>query len=295
LKKAVIDIGTNSCRLFIATLENNKIKEKILKYMEITRLGENVNKTRVLSEEAMERTIKVLKKYKEKIVELKIKEIKVTATSAMRDSKNSDEFIKRVKKEVGLNIECISGKEEGIFSFLGVISEFNERIMVIDIGGGSTEFILGDKNNIEYVESFNVGAVRLRELFFKSNDYSLQRAKIWVEEILGKLQKYKNEEFTLVGVAGTVTTHVTLLLEMEDYDTEKIHMYKLTKSNIEKNLEKLLKCSLEERQNLKGLHPKRAEVIIPGTYILLWIMEILGKNEIIVSESDILEGLMLDN
>jgi len=294
LKKAVIDIGTNSCRLFIATLENNKIKEKILKYMEITRLGENVNKTRVLSEEAMERTIKVLKKYKEKIVELRIKEIKVTATSAMRDSKNSDEFIKRIKKEVGLNIECISGKEEGIFSFLGVISEFNERIMVIDIGGGSTEFILGDKNNIEYVESFNVGAVRLKELFFKSNDYSLQKAKIWVEEILGKLQKYKNEEFSLVGVAGTVTTHVTLLLEMEDYDTEKIHMYKLTKSNIEKNLEKLLKCSLEERRNLKGLHPKRAEVIIPGTYILLWIMEILGKNEIIVSESDILEGLMLD-
>jgi len=295
LKKAVIDIGTNSCRLFIASLENNKIKEKILKYMEITRLGENVNKTRVLSEEAMERTIKVLKKYKEKIVELKIKEVKVTATSAMRDSKNSDEFIKRVKKEVGLNIECISGKEEGIFSFLGVISEFNERIMVIDIGGGSTEFILGDKNNIEYVESFNVGAVRLKELFFKSNDYSLQKAKIWVEEILGKLQKYKNEEFILVGVAGTITTHVTLLLEMEDYDTEKIHMYKLTKLDIEKNLEKLLKSSLEERRNLKGLHPKRAEVIIPGTYILLWIMEFLGKNEIIVSESDILEGLMLDN
>ena len=295
MKKAVIDIGTNSCRLFIASLENNKIKEKILKYMEITRLGENVNKTRVLSEEAMERTIKVLKKYKEKIVELKIKEVKVTATSAMRDSKNSDEFIKRVKKEVGLNIECISGKEEGIFSFLGVISEFNERIMVIDIGGGSTEFILGDKNNIEYVESFNVGAVRLKELFFKSNDYSLQKAKIWVEEILGKLQKYKNEEFILVGVAGTITTHVTLLLEMEDYDTEKIHMYKLTKLDIEKNLEKLLKSSLEERRNLKGLHPKRAEVIIPGTYILLWIMEFLGKNEIIVSESDILEGLMLDN
>lgn len=289
--KAVIDIGTNSCRLFIACVEDGKIINKILKLMEITRLGQDVDKTGVLRQDAMDRTIETLKLYRKKIDEYGIEKIKVTATSATRDSKNREEFISRVKAETNLEIHCITGEEEGRLSFSGAVSEFDEKIMVFDIGGGSTEFILGDKNNIEYIESFNVGAVRLGEKFFKDNILS---GEVWVKEILKKLSKYKDQSFTLVGVAGTVTTHVSVLLEMEEYDTDRVHMYRLTKKEILKNLDTFLSKSLEERKKIVGLHPKRAEVIIPGTYLLLWIMETLERDEIIVSESDILEGMMMN-
>ena len=292
--KAVIDIGTNSCRLFIACVEDGKIINKILKLMEITRLGQDVDKTKNLRSDAMDRTIETLKTYRGKIDEYGAEKIKVTATSATRDAENRDEFISRVKKETGLNIHCITGEEEGRLSFSGAVSEFYEKIMVFDIGGGSTEFILGNKNNIEYIESFNVGAVRLGEKFFKGEDNILD-GEVWVKQILKKLSKYKDQSFILVGVAGTVTTHVSVLLEMEEYDTDRVHMYRLTKKEILKNLDNFLSSSLEERKKIAGLHPKRAEVIIPGTYLLLWIMEILGKDEIVVSESDILEGMMMDD
>ncbi len=291
--KAVIDIGTNSCRLFIAHVENVKITNKILKLMEITRLGQDVDKTRVLRQDAMDRTIETLKLYRKKIDEYGVEEIKVTATSATRDSKNREEFISRVKAATNLDIHCITGEEEGRLSFSGAVSEFDEKIMVFDIGGGSTEFILGDKKNIEYIESFNVGAVRLGEKFFKKKD-DLLNGEIWVKEILKGLSKYKGQSFRLVGVAGTVTTHVSVLMEMEEYDTDRVHMYKLTKKEILKNLDKFLSLSLEERKKIAGLHPKRAEVIIPGTYLLLWIMETLEKDEIVVSDSDILEGMMIN-
>lgn len=289
--KAVIDIGTNSCRLFIAHVEDGKITDKLLKLMEITRLGQDVDKTRVLRQDAMDRTIETLKFYRKKIDEYGVEEVKVTATSATRDSKNREEFISRVKSETNLEIHCITGEEEGRLSFSGAVSEFDETIMVFDIGGGSTEFILGDKNNIEYIESFNVGAVRVGEKFFKEK-VELLNGEVWVKEILKKLSKYKDQSFRLVGVAGTVTTHVSVLLEMEEYDTDRVHMYRLIKKDILKNLDKFLSLSLEERKKIPGLHPKRAEVIIPGTYLLLWIMEVLERDEIIVSESDILEGMM---
>ncbi|OQY41595.1 MAG: hypothetical protein B6227_04620 [Fusobacteriia bacterium 4572_74] len=291
--KAVIDIGTNSCRLFIAHIENGRITNKILKLMEITRLGQDVNKTKVLRQDAMDRTIETLKRYRKKINEYGVEDIKVTATSATRDSKNREDFISRVKQETNLEIHCITGEEEGKLSFSGAVSEFNEKIMVFDIGGGSTEFILGDKNNIEYIESFNVGAVRLGEKFFKEKD-NLLNGEVWVKEILKKMFKYKDQSFKLVGVAGTVTANVSVLLEMEVYDTDRVHMYRLTKKDILKNLDKFISLSLEERKKIVGLHPKRAEVIIPGTYLLLWIMEVLQRDEIIVSESDILEGMMMN-
>jgi exopolyphosphatase/guanosine-5'-triphosphate,3'-diphosphate pyrophosphatase len=294
LKKAVIDIGTNSCRLFIGEVENQKIIKKILKIMKITKLGEGVDKTKKLSIEGMDRTVEALKMYRNEIDKYNIKEIKVIATSATRDSENRDEFIERVKKEANLKIDCIDGKKEGTLSFKGAISEFNTKIMVLDIGGGSTEFILGDSEKISYIESFNIGAVRLNEKFFLEGN-RVKEGKEWTDNLLKKLKKYRNDDFILVGVAGTVTTHVSVLLEMEEYDTNRVHMYNLTKDEIEKNLKLFLTCSLEERKKILGLHPKRAEVIVAGSYLLLWIMDILNKDEIIVSESDILEGLILDD
>ncbi|MCK5780714.1 MAG: Ppx/GppA family phosphatase, partial [Psychrilyobacter sp.] len=267
MKKAVIDIGTNSCRLFIGEVSDKKIEKKLLKLMNITKLGEDVDKNNFLLPQAMDRTLEVLKKYRAKIDEYGVKKIEVVATSATRDSKNREDFISRVREEARLNIRCISGREEANYSFSGANMEFNERIMVIDIGGGSTEFILGDGDSIEFIESFDIGAVRLGEKFF-SGDSDLLDAKIWTINKLDRIKKYRGENFKLVGVAGTVTTHVSVALEMKNYDTNRVHMYKLTKNEIEKNLNLFLSCTLEERRKIVGLEPKRAEVVIPGTYLL---------------------------
>ncbi len=289
MKKAVIDIGTNSCRLFIAEVNNKKIENKILKLMKITQLGEGVDKNKKLSDIAMDRTIKVLKRYKKEIIRHSVGEVKVVATSATRDAKNKDFFINKVKDETGLEVRCITGEEEGMLSFKGCVSDFDREILVFDIGGGSTEFILGNKLKIDFIKSFDVGAVRIKEKFFRKD---MEEGKKWVFSLLNDLQRFEKNSYKLVGVAGTVTTHVSVLLGMETYETNRVHMYSLKRDEIEKNLKRFENLSLENRKKILGLHPKRASIIIPGTYLLLWIMEILGKEEIIVSDSDILEGLM---
>ncbi len=292
--KAVIDIGTNTCRLFIAEVEDGKILKKYKKFMEITRLGEEVDKNGYLLETAMDRTVETLKQFSEEIKAYGVKELMVHATSATRDASNRDKFMKFVKDETGLDVECISGEEEARLSFDGALDEFSDDIVLVDIGGGSTEFIHGNKSGIDYLKSFNVGSVRLKEKFFKDENYKLnmQVAKSWVEKELEGLRVLREKEFLLVGVAGTITTQVSVLKEMEDYNSDDVHKYILKKEEVESNLKKFMELSLEERKNLKGLHPKRAEVIVSGTLLVLWIMEILNKTEIIVSENDILEGMM---
>lgn len=298
--KAVIDIGTNSCRLFIAVVERTDneliIERKLLKMLEITKLGEGVNKTHTLSNEAIGRTVSVLKKFYEISVEMGVTEIKAFATSATRDSKNKDEFISLVKKEAHIDITCISGDLEAKLSFSGSVSIFNEDILIIDIGGGSTEFILGKNKEIHFLKSFNIGAVRATEKFFKNENYSDENIDLcieWIKANLSELSDFYKLNFKLVGVAGTVTTNVSVLEKMEVYDTNKVHLYELQKQDIKNNLNLFLSKTLEERKKIKGLEPKRADVIIAGNIILLTIMNILKKDSITISESDNLEGGMI--
>jgi len=229
--RASIDIGTNSCRLFIAEvkkIENEIIfKKEIHKDLEIVKLGEDVNKNKFLKEEAIERTLKCLKKYRELIDEYSIEEKNIIcfATSATRDSSNRDYFIKKVYDEAKIKINCISGDEEAYINFKGVISSFDknfkENILVFDIGGGSTEFTLGNMNGIEKKISLNIGSVRITEKFFLEDgiyNYSEEnrnKAKEWIKENLEKLKEFKNESFILVGVAGTTTTQVSVREKME--------------------------------------------------------------------------------
>ena len=306
--RASIDIGTNSCRLFIAeVLKDNKnitLKKEIYKDLEIVKLGEDVNKNKFLKEEAIERTLKCLKKYREIVDKYSMEEKNIIcfATSATRDANNSDYFIKKVYDETKIKINCISGDEEAYINFKGVISSFDknfkENILVFDIGGGSTEFTLGNINGIKKEISLNIGSVRITEKFFLDNgiynycEENRIKAKEWVKENLKELKDFKNENFTLIGVAGTTTTQVSVREKMEVYDSEKIHLSSLTSKEINDNLNLFIKNI--NKQEIKGLDPKRKDVIIGGTIILKEILEYFEKDFVIVSENDNLMGAILE-
>ena len=306
--RASIDIGTNSCRLLIAEVQRNNeniiFKKEIYKDLEIVKLGEDVNKNKFLKEEAIERTLRCLKKYKEIIDKYSIEEKNIIcfATSATRDANNRDYFIKKVFDETKIKINCISGNEEAYINFKGVISSFDknfkENILVFDIGGGSTEFTLGNINGIKKEISLNIGSVRITEKFFLDNgiynycEENRIKAKEWVKENLKELKDFKNENFTLIGVAGTTTTQVSVREKMEVYDSEKIHLSSLTSKEINDNLDLFIKNI--NKQEIKGLDTKRKDVIIGGTIILKEILEYFEKDFVIVSENDNLMGAILE-
>ena len=294
--KGIIDIGTNSCRLFIAELENTsegkKIKRELVKDVEIVKLGEGVNKTHNLNPNAIKRTLDCLKKYKEKASSYGVENIRAFATSAVRDAENREVFLQEVLK-LGIKIECISGKTEATLNFLGNSLIFKDRILVVDIGGGSTEFTLGKDKSIDFIQSINIGAVRATEKFFSDNDYSeekLEKCKAWIRKNLEILKTIKDRDFKLIGVAGTATTQISVRDKMEIYDSSKVHMATLTLNELKENLSLFLSKNFEERKNIIGLEEKRADVIIAGTLILLTILEELNQNKIIISESDNLSG-----
>lgn len=294
--KGVIDIGTNSCRLFIAELENTsegkKIKRELVKDVEIVKLGEGVNKTHNLNPEAIKRTLDCLKKYKEKASSYGVENIRAFATSAVRDAENREVFLQEVSK-LGIKIECISGKTEATLNFLGNSLVFKDRILVVDIGGGSTEFTLGKDKTIDFIQSINIGAVRATEKFFSDNDYSeekLEKCRSWIRKNLEILKTIKDRDFKLIGVAGTATTQISVRDKMEIYDSSKVHMATLTLDELKENLSLFLSKNFEERKKIVGLEEKRADVIIAGTLILLTILEELNQDKIIISESDNLSG-----
>ena len=296
--KGIIDIGTNSCRLFLAQVfqgEEIKIEREISKDVEIVKLGEDVNKNGYLKKEAISRTVECLKRYKKKADSYGVKELVAFATSATRDSKNRDEFLNQVK-EIGIDIKCISGDREAQLNFLGNSIVFEERILVLDIGGGSTEFTLGEKGEIEFVKSINIGAVRGTERFFSTQNYTddtIEKCREWVKDMISEVKFLKNKNFTLVGVAGTATTQISVQKQMGVYDSSKVHMSEIRLEELRENLKLFLECSVEKRKHIVGLEEKRADVIIAGTIILITIMEELGVNKMIVSESDNLNGAMI--
>ncbi|WP_462427957.1 Ppx/GppA phosphatase family protein, partial [Fusobacterium varium] len=271
------------------------ILNELVKEVEIVKLGEEVNKNHFLKEEAMERTIKCLKKYKETADKYGAKELKAFATSAARDAENREEFLKKVR-DLGIKIECISGEEEAELNFLGNSLVFDARILVIDIGGGSTEFTLGKNNKIDFIKSIDIGAVRATEKFFSQDNYSeenIEKCKEWIKENIREIIRIKNEEFKTVGVAGTATTQISVKKEMKIYDSQQVHMSEITVEELEKNLKLFISKNIEERKEIIGLEPKRADVIIAGTIILITILKELNRDKIVVSESDNLTGAMI--
>ena len=265
---SIIDIGTNSCRLMIADSKNNTVNT-LIKKVEFTRLGEGVNKTKMLDPEAVNRTLKVLKEYKKISDSYNSEKILAFATSAVRDSSNREEFLELVKRECGIIINCISGIEEGKAAFVGGTSFLDShysKVLLVDIGGGSTEFSYGvPKKMPEHVKSFDLGAVRFKEMLEEGTTYL--ELENHINNELSKID-FITSDFELLGVAASITGQIALYYE-EPYDPAKSHNKKLTLNMIRDNFHKLSKMSVEEIMKLPSINAKRADVINSGTFLLL--------------------------
>lgn len=298
MKIGAIDIGTNSMRLLIADYINGSLLNRE-KYVNTTRIGQGVDKQGYIVDEAISRNVNALKEFLDICNKKGCEHVFAMGTSALRDSKNTDEFIRIVKDKTGIDLEIISGLEESNLGFLGVLEGLEEdnKIFVIDIGGGSTEFIIGDKDGIEFAKSENIGALRMTEKFLKDeqiNNIEFDNMKNFIkEEIKTTLSIIKQKNVKkLVGIGGTITSLSAINQKLEIYSMQKIHNSKLSQKEVEKILQNLINMTLSDKKQLKGLQPKRADIITAGVEILNIIMKELRINEIIVSEYDNLEGLI---
>lgn len=300
MKIGTIDIGTNSMRLLTAIYEDGKLIDR-KKYVNTTRIGQGVDDKGYISKEAIDRNIEALKEFKAICDKEECDYIYCMGTSALRDSKNSSEFIELAKREAGVDVEVITGERESNLGFLGVIEgverDESEEILVIDIGGGSTEFIVGNQEGVKFCKSENIGALRLTEKFLKTEIVKDEELTETIEFINKTIQdtinKIKARNIKkLVGIGGTVTSVSAINQKLEVYSMEKVHNSKIFKKEVDEILQMLKNMTLEDKKRLNGLQPKRADIITAGVVILDMIMEKLELNEIIVSEYDNLEGLM---
>ena len=298
MKIGTIDIGTNSMRLLIADYNNGKIENR-KKYVNTTRIGQGVDKEGYISEEALQRNINALEEFANICKVEECQAIYCMGTSALRDSKNGNVFVNRAKQKTNINVEIISGNEESNLGFMGVLEglDTDEQILVIDIGGGSTEFIVGDIEGIKFAKSENVGALRMTEKFLAkdpidTNEFS-SMSKFIYSEIKDTIDYIKSKQIKkIVGIGGTITSLSAMNQELEVYSMEKIHNSEVSIENIKDILQNLKQMTLNDKKTLKGLQPKRADIITAGVEILNIIMENLEIEKIIVSEYDNLEGLM---
>jgi ppx/gppA family phosphatase len=299
MKVATVDIGTNSMRLLIADYENNEIFNR-KKYVEVTRIGKGVDEKGMISGEAINLNSSVLEKFISLAKSKRCEKIRVIGTSALRDSKNSDEFIKKAYEKTGVNIEIISGEMEANLGFLGIKSILDEKkyTLTIDIGGGSTEFILGNKDGeLVFSKSENIGVVRLTERFLKldiPSDIEIIEMDKYIETVIGDtidvLKRYDIGKF--IGIGGTATSISSMIQKMEIYCSDKIHNSKIYYDELLEIYKNLKKMTLEEKKMIVGLQAKRADVIFTGVCIMKKIMSMLDIEYVTVSEYDNLEGMI---
>lgn len=294
---AVIDIGTNSIRLLIASLKKGKI-HVIHKAVNTTRIGEGVHQRRMLDKKAMDRTLQGLKAFKAQAEEYGVDCFFCFATSALRDSENREIFIERVQRETGLKIDILSGDEEAEMGFLGAAGAVEEMTGVLDIGGGSMEAIIGRKGNILKAESINIGSVRVIEqipLGDPVDGAQIRRMREWVRRNMER--EWTPDQFSKVkgwvGIGGTITSLAAMHMGLIRYSSSSIQGCILTKEAILCILKRLVGLSLDERKRVPGLQPQRADIIIPGTLICHEWMEWIGVQEIQVSDRDNLEGYFM--
>ena len=294
---AAVDCGTNSTRLLVS--EDGK--RTIDRRMRITRLGQGVDATGRLSPEAVERTISVLRDYRQVMDRLEVERVRMTATSAARDADNREDFFAAAEEVVGVRPELLAGDEEGRLSFLGATAELDPSdgpFLVVDIGGGSTELVVGT-SEAEGVTSVDLGCVRVSEKFLHHDPPSAEELSqaisvvhAYLEEVERDMPAVKDAA-RLVGLAGTITTVAAVEIGLPEYDPERIHHFVLTKDAAEDVFRTLATEALADRVHNPGLEEARADVIVGGTAILVTIMRHFGFGECLVSEADLLDGLVL--
>lgn len=285
-RMAAIDIGTNSCRLLIADT-NGKAISPVLATLRTTRIGEGAEEQGFLGEVPMERTITALKEYLALVREFEVPCLRIVATSAVREAANAAFFLNRVRETTGVPVEIISGQEEARLNYIGACRavDVEGTGIVIDIGGGSTEFTYSAQSGELSCCSIPLGAVRLTE-----QPRLLSEILIPMKDILDKIKVLPHP--TLIGVGGTITTLAAVDQALQIYDPERIQGYFLSKESVERIMFFLAAKNSEERKKVPGLQPERADIIVAGTTILWSILAYLDAAGIIVSEADLLYGII---
>ncbi len=286
--KFVIDIGTNSVRLMKAAVENKTVR-CVYKKLRTVRTGEGVNASGRLSEGAIERTLGALREYREIIDHSEKSDVFCFATSAVRDSSNAAYFVRRVREECGMQVRILSGDEEARYGFVGAVGKKDGGI--IDIGGGSTEIIFGRDGQIEYARSFNIGCVRGLEMF----DGCAGATVDWAIESLKEVPFEKTSGVPFYSIGGTASALAAVDLQLAEYDSRKVDGYILTSERSREMFGWLSAKTVEERREIIGMDRARADVIVFGLAILVAFFRVSGKENVIVSESDNLEGFLMCN
>ncbi|SED46605.1 exopolyphosphatase / guanosine-5'-triphosphate,3'-diphosphate pyrophosphatase [Streptomyces sp. 2131.1] len=304
---AAVDCGTNSIRLLVA--DADPVTGELVEFarrMEIVRLGQGVDRTGRLAPEALERTFAACRDYAAVIAEHGAEKVRFVATSASRDAENRDDFVRGVLDILGVEPEVISGDQEAAFSFDGATKELTGRddlakpYLVVDIGGGSTEFVVGD-DRVRAARSVDIGCVRMTERHLVrdgvvSDPPSPEGAEAIRADVAAALDLAEETvpitlAATLVGLAGTVTTVAAIALGLEEYDSEAIHHSRVSLEQVRKITARLMASTHAERAAIGAMHPGRVDVIASGALILQAVMERAGAREIVVSEHDILDGI----
>jgi exopolyphosphatase / guanosine-5'-triphosphate,3'-diphosphate pyrophosphatase len=297
---ASLDLGTNSTRVLVARPTDGGL-DVLDRRNTITRLGQGVGASGRLAPEAIERTLDCLRGYHEILDRHGVERVRVAATSASRDAANRDEFLDAVEELIGTRPELLSGDEEGRLSFRGATGELDPAtgpFLVIDIGGGSTELIVGT-DRVEGVMSVDIGCVRLTEKFLLHDPPQpeeltacISLSETYLDDVVREIPAVA-EARTLVGLAGTITTVAAVEIGLETYDRDRIHHFHLTHDAAEDVFRTLATESRADRIHNPGLEEARADVIVAGCCVLVAVFRHFGFDEMIVSEADILDGLAL--
>jgi len=297
MRVAAIDCGTNSIRLLIADIHDGQFKE-VHRQMEVVRLGQGVDKNKAFDPEAIERTLKVTGEYARVIAAKGVEKVRFCATSATRDASNRQIFIDGVKAILGIEPEVIPGEEEAALSFMGATKELSVLdgpFLVVDIGGGSTEFVLGTER-VESARSVNIGCVRMAERHLNQQPPTLDSVASATRDIDAAIAEAARDVAvtsakSLVCVAGTATTVAAAALGLSEYDRYAIHLSRIPAQKVHDVAAMFQAMSREEIAALGYMHPGRVDVITSGSLVLSRVLRATGASEFIASESDILDGI----
>jgi exopolyphosphatase/guanosine-5'-triphosphate,3'-diphosphate pyrophosphatase len=297
VRVAAIDCGTNSIRLLIADIDGKNLRE-IHRDMRVVRLGQGVDKNKSFAPEAIERTLLATAEYVDVIRSKGVEKLRFCATSATRDATNRDLFIDGVQNILGITPEVIPGVEEAALSFLGATKELGQELapfLVVDIGGGSTEFVLGS-TEVSAARSVNIGCVRMSERHLTSQPPTAQQlaeATIDIDQAI--MQAAGEVDFaaaeTLIAVAGTATTVAAAALGLTEYDRYAIHLSRISAEKVYEVAAMFASMERSEIAALGYMHPGRVDVITSGSLVLSRVMALTGVKEFVASESDILDGI----
>lgn len=299
VRVAIVDCGTNTIRLLIADGDPAGGLTELDRRMEIVRLGQGVDATGEFHPDALQRTFAATERYAQVIEDFEVPpgHVRFVATSASRDVANRDLFFAGITGRLGVTPEVISGDEEARLSFAGALSgaaDPTPPVLVADIGGGSTELIIGDHRGVDHAVSLDIGSVRITERFFADDPPTaadLIRATEYVDRMLDDQQLERVR--TWIGVAGTLTTLAAVDLELTEYDRDQVHGHRIAVTDLAAIADRLAALPADRIREIPGVHPKRADVITAGALIATRIARRLPVDSLVVSESDILDGAAL--